>query len=747
MTLSKGAKEILLAVATASIVLVVLDFTHWVPLRSLETASLDLRFRTRGVASPGKEATVVLVDDRTVDKFGGWPLSHRLFARAVTMLHDAGARVIVFDLLFAQPERSLSPTQRTAVADAAAALPADNASLKGTLQALATDDPDTEFAEAIRSAGNVYLPMAFYFTGTAEQAPEFVSDAGYQRFAKTTEQPVFPLRPISVLAPLRPWAEAAAGLGHVNLAYDEDAVPRYDYTALPFQGDFIPSLPVRIVAAYLRVPWSQVALGLGEGVDIGALHVPTDRAMRLLVNYRGPPQTFPTYSFLDLLDGKIPANALAGRIVLIGGSFLGNPDSQPSPFSSTPLPGTERLATIVETMLHRRFIAESPGLWPIAVIVLVLLLAMLNGAMAAYLPMRLAAGLGVVLVAGWWLGTQLAFDSNLWLPVVTPLIALAASASVALLYRYQILDADSRTVKTAFQHYLSPDMVESLAQDPAGLQLGGQTRSLTVLFSDIRGFTSIAESFKTNPQGLTQLINNSFLSPMTDLIMDRRGTIDKYMGDCVMAFWNAPLDNPAHADDACSSAHAMIRELERLNREIREASGGAVPEIKIGIGVNTGDCVVGNMGSNRRFAYTAVGDAVNLASRLEGQTKTYFADIIIGNETRRAVHDWAILELDYIAVKGKVEAESIYTLLGDRTLAQTAAFGRLAAQHEALLRSYRNQDWDAAVAVLARCRRSAAELPGTDLRALYDLYESRISYFRQHPPGPSWDAVFVAESK
>lgn len=747
MTLSKGGREILVAVATAAALLALLDFTNWVPLRSLETASLDLRFRIRGTAPPGAEVTVVLIDDRTVEKFDGWPLSHRLFARAVSILRDASAKVIVFDLLFAQPERSLSPAQRAAVGNAAVALPANNETLKETLHALATDDPDAEFAESIRSAGNVYLPMAFYFTGNAAQAPDFVADGGYQRFDKATERPVFPLKPVSVLAPLRPWAEAAAGLGHVNLAYDRDTVPRYDYLAIPFQGDFIPSLPVRIVAAYLGVAWPQVALALSQGVNIGSLRVPTDRSMRLLINYRGSPQTFATYSFLDLLDRKIPANALAGRIVLVGASFLGIPDSQPSPFGSTPLAGTERLATIVDTMLHHRFIAELPGAWPIVVIVLVLVLAMLYGAMAAYVPMRLAAALGLALIAAWCGGAQLAFVSGLWLPVVNPLIALAASAVVALLYRYQILDADGRMVKAAFRHYLSPDMVESLAQNPTALHLGGQTRPLTVLFSDIRGFTSIAESFKDNPQGLTQLINESFLSPMTDLIMDRRGTIDKYMGDCVMAFWNAPLDNPAHADDACASALAMVGELERLNRDIRDASGGAIPEIKIGIGINTGVCVVGNMGSNRRFAYTAIGDAVNLASRLEGQTKTYHADIIIGNETRKTLRDWAILELDYITVKGKTEIESIYALLGDRTLAQTRQFGRLAAQHEALLGCYRNQDWDAAIAVLARCRRTMAGLPSIDLRALYELYKSRISYFREYPPGPSWDAVYVAESK
>src|SRR4029077_11998646 len=252
------------------------------------------------------------------------------------------------------------------------------------------------------------------------------------------------------------------------------------------------------------------------------------------------------------------------------------------------------------------------------------------------------------------------------LPLINPVFALGAATATVLLFRYALVDRRRRGIQGAFRHYLAPDLVNALAANPERLQLGGETRMLSVMFSDIRGFTSISEEFKSNPQGLSRLINRGFLSPMTKLIMARRGTIDKYMGDCVMAFWNAPLDEPLHADHACESALAMLADLERINRELAAeaaAENRASPPIHVGIGINTGECVVGNMGSDERFAYTAMGDAVNLASRLEGQTKAYQVGVVIGEATPAAAPAWAALELDLIAVKGKAEAVRIYTLL------------------------------------------------------------------------------------
>jgi adenylate cyclase len=265
------------------------------------------------------------------------------------------------------------------------------------------------------------------------------------------------------------------------------------------------------------------------------------------------------------------------------------------------------------------------------------------------------------------------------------------------------------------------------------------------MFSDIRGFTTISESFKSNPEGLSRLINHGFLSPMTKLIMARRGTIDKYMGDCIMAFWNAPLDDAEHADHACASALAMLGELDRVNVELeREAAaeGRVFHPLHVGIGINTGECVVGNMGSDERFAYTAMGDAVNLASRLEGQSKTYHVGVIIGEATRAAAPSWAALELDLIAVKGKMEAVRIYTLLGDAELARSADFIAKAGRHERMLASYRAQEWSYALATLAECRAADPALAG-----LYELYAERIDYFLDNPPSEDWGGVFVAETK
>jgi adenylate cyclase len=266
---------------------------------------------------------------------------------------------------------------------------------------------------------------------------------------------------------------------------------------------------------------------------------------------------------------------------------------------------------------------------------------------------------------------------------------------------------------------------------------------LSVMFSDIRGFTAISEQFKANPQGLSRLINRGFLSPMTKLIMARHGTIDKYMGDCVMAFWNAPLDDPLHADHACESALAMLAELDRINLELAaEAEDGIFHPIAIGVGINTGECVVGNMGSDERFTYTAMGDAVNLASRLEGQSKTYGLSLVISQATREAAPSWAALELDLIKVTGKEEAVRIYTLLGDAAFAATPGFIELSEHHAAMLECYRVRDWREAQIALTRCR-------GRDprLEPLYHLYEERLAYFTVNPPAPDWDGVFVALTK
>ncbi|MDP7548396.1 MAG: adenylate/guanylate cyclase domain-containing protein, partial [Alphaproteobacteria bacterium] len=288
-------------------------------------------------------------------------------------------------------------------------------------------------------------------------------------------------------------------------------------------------------------------------------------------------------------------------------------------------------------------------------------------------------------------------------------------------------------------------LVEQLAREPDRLRLGGESRNMSFLFCDVRGFTSISESFKSNPQGLTRLINR-FLTPLTDAILARQGTIDKYMGDCIMAFWNAPMEDEQHPHHACESALVMFEELEQLNQDLEaeaRENGTEHKPLNVGVGVNTGDCVVGNMGSEQRFDYSVLGDAVNLAARLEGQSKNYGVGIVIGEETEARVgDDFATLELDLIAVKGKSEAVRIHTILGRENMLHQQDFLALKAQHAAMLDAYRGQNWAKARKLVKECRSADGSL-----NDLYDMYDERIEFYTENPPDSDWDGVFVATTK
>ena len=308
--------------------------------------------------------------------------------------------------------------------------------------------------------------------------------------------------------------------------------------------------------------------------------------------------------------------------------------------------------------------------------------------------------------------------------------------------------AQRRQIRSAFGQYLSPALVEQLAQSPEKLVLGGEEREMTIMFSDMRGFTSISETYKHDPQGLTALMNR-FLTPLTNAILDRKGTIDKYMGDAIMAFWNAPLDDKEHQINACEAALDMLERIDELNKVARAGGGGRratsfIP-LNVGVGLNTGICVVGNMGSDLRFDYSVFGDSVNLASRLEGQSKEYGFPIIVGSKTALAVKDkFAILELDFIMVKGKKEPEVIYAIAGREDTAQSGRFQRLRNLTIEMLACYRSRDWDGALAAIERGRNSDE---ARALTSLYNLYEARIRSYQENPPPADWNGAFALLTK
>jgi adenylate cyclase len=374
------------------------------------------------------------------------------------------------------------------------------------------------------------------------------------------------------------------------------------------------------------------------------------------------------------------------------------------------------------------------------ILVLGLLIAFLIYRMGA-LGSAVLGGLAIVSVIGvsWY-----AFDAFGWLvDPIYPAIALTAIYLAGTLVVFLRTERERNRVRHAFSHYMAPALVERLAGDPSRLKLGGETRDMTLLFSDVRGFTTISEGL--DAEELTRFLNSLF-TPLSNIILEEQGTIDKFMGDAVMAFWNAPLDDSQHPSHACSAALRMMREMKVLNerwREEAEAKGRPFKPVRLGIGLNTGVCCVGNLGSETRFDYSVIGDNVNVASRLEGQSKTYDVGTVVGESTTARAPDFAFLELDLLKVKGKTEATRAFALLGDSALKQSQNFIALTERHGEFLARYRAKDWDAAEALSRECEKMNI----SRLEHLYTLYRERIAFFRMNPPPPHWDGSAEALSK
>ena len=543
---------------------------------------------------------------------------------------------------------------------------------------------------------------------------------------------------------------AAAGRGMFTVLPDPDGLVRRVPIVMKAGGAMIPSLN----ADMLRVATGQTTYVIKTGkagvqsVVLAGIEIPTDVNAQLWIYYsHHDPKRF--VSAADVINAKIPPGTFKGKLVLIGTSATGLFDMKSTPIEPV-MPGVELHAQALENILTRTFL-KRPDYTIGAELCLVLFVGLAFIVLAPILGALPVAILGMVLaglVSGlaWYLFAQ----KNILLDVAYPLIGGLMVFVTMVFVNYVREEAQRQQIRGAFSQYISPDLVSQLAKDPDRLVLGGETRELSILFSDVRGFTSISEGYKKNPQGLTALLNR-LLTPLSHAILEYNGTIDKYMGDAVMAFWNAPLDNADHAADACAASLKMMEDLDQVNAEREsEAKESGTPHIplRIGIGINTGECVVGNMGSDIRFDYTVLGDSVNLASRLEGQSETFGVPIILGSRTAGQVKDrFAVLELDALRVKGKKEPEVVYTLLGTNKLLGDETFKALQNQMDKLLSAYRNRKWTVATKALSALRNIDTHLMSADLSALFELYEGRIREFKKNPPPKSWDGVFTAQTK
>ncbi|RIL05206.1 MAG: adenylate/guanylate cyclase domain-containing protein [Proteobacteria bacterium] len=681
---------------------------------------------------------IVDLDDASLARVGQWPWPRTEVAALVRRLFDMGAAVVAFDAVFAEPDRT-SPRQLLERLDA---LPLD-APLRARIEAL--PDHDAVLADAF-AAGRVVT--GFVFTDAAGgRTPRAAAGFNYggEPFAHLVPR-------AGTVANLPGLEAAAAGNGAFTVDPDVDGIHRRVPLLFAYDGALYPSLATEAVrvavgarAYSVKTAGASGERSFGQNTGITQLRigkdvtVPTTSRGEIWVWYTppAPERSVPAWT---VLDGSADAKRIDGHIVLVGTSASGLRDVGATPLDPVSA-GVTVHATVIEQILLGQYL-ERPDWASGAELVY---LAVLGALLAIGIPRVGALGtaaLGVIAVAAAAALSWRAYSAWHWLlDPVYPCLAALAVYLVGSLQNYLRSEAQRRRVRGAFRRYLAPSLVDELAAHPEKLRLGGEMREMTLLFCDLRGFTSIAE--RLDPQALTQLLNR-FLTPMTEVILSRRGCIDKYMGDCVMAFWNAPLDDPEHARHACEAALAMTAALADLNARIAADAARPLPALAMGVGVNTGACCVGNMGSDQRFAYSAIGDEVNLASRLEGQSRRYGVAIVVAENTRARVPDLAFLELDAIRVKGKQQPVRIHALLGDERLAASASFEKLRDAQQALLAAYRAQRWDDADAALAACVALGAE---RGLDELYRLYAERIRAFRATPPPPDWDGVHVADAK
>jgi adenylate cyclase len=680
-----------------------------------------------------RPVVIVDIDEKSLKALGQWPWPRTRVADLITRLTKLGAVVIGFDVVFAEPDR-MSPQ-----------VAAEN--FRGlddaTRQALLSlPNNDQVMADAVRQSrvvlGETGLPSVV-------AANSNVPSAGIAMLGGDAKPFLFKfpghLRNIPVLE------KAAAGRGLFSIRTERDGIVRRVPVVLEAQGEVLPSLTfemLRVATGKSTILIRSDAAGI-KSVAIPGFDVPTDRNGQLWLHF-APHDLSRFVSAVDVLEGRVPSDRISGRLVLVGTSAAGLLDIKTTPVDSA-MPGVEINAEVLESILTQSTLS-SPN-YAIVVelataLVLGLVIIWLAPILSPLLLLALGAAIVVVLIgASWYFFTQY----KLLLDFTYPLMSSAVIYLTLVFTNFVSEQAKRRQIRSAFGQYLSPTLVEQLAQQPEKLVLGGEQRNMTIMFSDVRGFTTISEIYKSDPQGLTALMNG-FLTPLTNAIIDRKGTIDKYMGDAIMAFWNAPLYDTNHEINACEAAIDMLDRLEKLNqaREQESKSNGKpfIP-INIGIGINTGACVVGNMGSTLRFDYSVLGDSVNLASRLEGQCKTYGLPIIVGSKTALAAKDkFAVLEIDFVAVKGKKEPEVVYAIMGRDDLALSGQFQRSRDLNIKMLACYRSRDWTGALAAIDEGQAVDAE---ARFATLYKVYAARIRAFQTTPPPDDWQGAYALESK
>jgi len=721
-----------------------LQIAGFAPLTRAGQLIFDAYIRAQPREYEAAPVRVVDIDEESLRRYGQWPWPRTQIAELTRRLGEAGAVAIALDIVFAEPDRTSPPRiaqslRGTAGSEAAVAALSRLPDNDAQLAAAWTEQP---------------IVTGFFLTGDALRS-QAMPKAGFA-ISGTPPGDAVP-RFTNAVQPLPVLAEAATGNGSVTLAGDSDGIIRKAPLLFRQRDELLPSLSLealrvaqRAGAILVKASDGSGSLGGGRGtsdvvsVKVGDFEVPTTESGALWMYYTRPrpDRVVPAWQILSgVLTPAQMTERFGGHITFVGAGAVGLRDLVSTPLQDREL-GVMIHAQAAEQMILGKFLVRPD--WAVGLERALVLL--LGGALLLLLPRLGAAkgaGLGAVFAGGSLGGSWYAFSGQQFLLDPTyPVLAVLAVYLTQTGFSYYREEQQRRYIHRAFDRYLSPELVRRIAANPAQLELGGEEREMTVLFCDIRSFSRISEQFQPN-QIIRLLI--SFLTPMCDVLLRRKATIDKFMGDAILAFWNAPLDDPDQYENAARAALEMVAELDELNRTMAGRGDEPWPStLKIGIGLNAGPCCVGNMGSAQRLAYSLIGDTVNLASRIEGLTKFYGIPIAIGSTLRAKLPGFATVAVDLVRVVGRDAPEEIAALIGDEHIAASPEFQQFATSHNAMLAAYRELNFKIAAQWLDEIEQPAKDF---GLGKVHALYRERVTKLELDPPGADWDGVFAATEK
>lgn len=701
-------------------------------IQKLENFSYDIRLNLLMPHTVDKRIVIVDIDEKSLKEQGRWPWARNKSALLVNQLFaHYHINTLGFDVVFAEKDESsgFKTLQRMQTE-----FFQEDADFANMLQLIAPQlDYDQVFANSLKGRKVV---LGYFFNNTDTNRvgvlppPTFNAGSFDQKNIRFVEATGYGAN-LGVLQ------QAALAAGHFNPEPDADGISRKVSLLIQYQDQFYDALGVAVARTYLnqatlKAEYAQTGVskryaGL-ESFSLAGKQIPVDERIAVLIPYRGPQGSFEYVSATDVINKKIPIDVLKNKIVLVGTTAQGLMDLRATPVQSV-FPGVEVHANIIAGILDNN-IKASPAYMRGAEFIIVMLAGLLLALTLPILnPLKATIISGAVLVTILMLNWLCWQYGNLVLPIAASLLMIALIYLMNMSYGFFVESRGKRQLTALFGQYVPPELVNEMAQNPEAINLSGESREMTVLFTDIRGFTTIAESL--SPTQLTQMMNE-FLTPMTQIIHHNRGTIDKYMGDAIMAFWGAPLKDENHAQNALNTALEMRAALNGINEKFIKKGW---PAIKIGIGINTGNMVVGNMGSSFRMAYTVMGDAVNLGARLESLTKYYGEEIIVSESVKAQTPHYVYRELDLVRVKGKEQPVAIYAPLATKSALSFESIDEMKLYREAL-KLYRKQQWDLSEIQFINLQKMFPQ------QSLYALYISRIAQFRHTPPAVDWDGAF-----